>query len=71
MDLIKKDFNNLVTAIKIEPKTLINYVVLPRLEEKKEGKYKLIIQNLIKYLCEVDKENYSENYDKVKVELKY
>lgn len=64
------DFNNLVTTINIVPKTLINYVVLIRLEEKKETKYKLIIQNLIKYLCEVDKENYAENYDKVKVELK-
>ena len=67
----KEDFNNLVTKLNIESKTLINYIVLIRLEEKKETKYKLIIQNLIKYLCEVDKENYSEYYNKVKVELKY
>ena len=59
-------FYQLSTKLNIIPKTLINYIVLIKLEKLKENKYKLIIQNLIVFLIEQDKDNYAKNYEEVK-----
>lgn len=59
-------FYELSTKLNIIPKTLINYIVLIKLEKLKENKYKLIIQNLIVFLIEQDKDNYAKNYEEVK-----
>ena len=59
-------FYELSTKLKITPKILINYIVLIKLENLKENKYKLIIQNLISFLIENDKDNYVKNYEIVK-----
>lgn len=59
-------FYQLSTKLNIIPKTLINYIVLIKLEKLKENKYKLIIQNLIVFLIEQNKDNYAKNYEEVK-----
>jgi len=59
-------FYQLSTKLNIIPKILINYIVLIKLEKLKGNKYKLIIQNLIVFLIETDKNNYSKNYEEIK-----
>jgi hypothetical protein len=59
-------FEELCNRLNMTPEILINYVVLIKLIEKEENRYKLIIKYLTSYLENINKDTHKNIYENIK-----